>query len=173
MLKITMKIDGMMCGMCESHVNDAVRRAFPVKKVTSSHTKGETVILTETDISEEQLRTAMDPTGYRVLSVRKENYEKKGLHDWFVGTKLYKKNLESFVQKKGMTVRTKVGIILPVTLLMGFGFFMMWRKGLAIPCVILAIVWACHMVYFLFGVKTIRGTKPDGTEISGERRKTA
>ena len=67
------------------------------------------------------------------------------LHDWFVGTKLYKKNLESFVQKKGMTVRTKVGIILPVTLLMGFGFFMMWRKGLAIPCVILAIVWACHM----------------------------
>lgn len=79
MLKITMKIDGMMCGMCESHVNDAVRRAFPVKKVTSSHAKGETVILTETDISEEQLRTAMDPTGYRVLSVRKENYEKKGL----------------------------------------------------------------------------------------------
>ncbi len=79
MLKITMKIDGMMCGMCESHVNDAVRRAFPVKKVTSSHIKGETVILTDTDISEEQLRTAMEPTGYRVLSVRKENYEKKGL----------------------------------------------------------------------------------------------
>lgn len=43
----------MMCGMCESHVNDAVRKAFPVKKVTSSHGKGETVILTETDISEE------------------------------------------------------------------------------------------------------------------------
>ncbi len=83
------------------------------------------------------------------------------LHDWFVGTRLYKKNLESFVQKKGMTVRTKVGIILPVTLVMGFGFFMMWRKRLTIPCVILAIVWACHMVYFLFGVKTIRGTKPD------------
>ncbi len=79
MLKITMKIDGMMCGMCESHVNDAVRRAFPVKKVTSSHTKGETVILTETDISEEQLRTAMEPTGYRVLAVSKEKYEKKGL----------------------------------------------------------------------------------------------
>lgn len=79
MLKITLKIDGMMCGMCESHVNDAVHRAFPVKKVTSSHAKGETVILTETDISEEQLRTAIEPTGYRVLAVRKENYEKKGL----------------------------------------------------------------------------------------------
>lgn len=81
------------------------------------------------------------------------------LHDWFVGTKLYKKNLESFVQKKGMTVRTKVGIILPVTLVMGFGFFMMWRKELTAPCVLLAIVWACHMVYFLFGVKTIRQPK--------------
>ncbi len=62
------------------------------------------------------------------------------LHDWFVGTKLYKKNLESFVKKKGMTVRTKVGIIFPVTLLMGFGFFMMWRKALTVPCVILAVV---------------------------------
>ncbi len=95
------------------------------------------------------------------------------LHDWFVGTKLYKKNLESFVKKKSMTVRTKVGIILPVTLVMGFGFFMMWRKALTVPCVILTVVWACHMVYFLFGVKTIRGEGPDGTEISGERRKTA
>ena len=41
MIQITMKIDGMQCGMCESHVNDSIRRAFPVKKVTSSHTKGE------------------------------------------------------------------------------------------------------------------------------------
>ena len=79
MNKITVKIDGMMCGMCESHVNDAIRRAFPVKKVTSSHAKGETVILTETDISEEQLRTVMEPTGYRVVEVRTEEYEKKGL----------------------------------------------------------------------------------------------
>ncbi len=79
MLKIKMKIDGMMCGMCESHVNDAVRRACPVKKVTSSHSKGETVILTETDIPEERLRAAIEPTGYRVLAVSKAIYEKKGL----------------------------------------------------------------------------------------------
>jgi len=79
MMKITLKIDGMMCGMCESHVNDAVRRAFSVKKVTASHHKGEAVILTETDISEQQLRAAIEPTGYRVLAVSKENYEKKGL----------------------------------------------------------------------------------------------
>lgn len=37
MTKTTLKIDGMMCGMCESHVNDAIRNAFEVKKVTSSH----------------------------------------------------------------------------------------------------------------------------------------
>lgn len=79
MKKITVKVDGMMCGMCESHVNDAVRKAFSVKKVTSSHSRGETVILTESDISEEQLRAVMEPTGYQVLAVSKEPYEKKGL----------------------------------------------------------------------------------------------
>ncbi len=79
MLKITVKIDGMMCGMCESHVNDAVRRNFSVKKVTSSRSNGETVILTETDISEQQLCAAIEPIGYHVLAVTKEQYEKKGL----------------------------------------------------------------------------------------------
>jgi copper chaperone CopZ len=78
MNKITVKIDGMMCGMCESHINDAIRSAFSVKKVTSSHTKGETVILTEENLSEAQLRAAIDPTGYRVQSVKLEPYEKKG-----------------------------------------------------------------------------------------------
>lgn len=47
MKKITLKIDGMMCGMCESHVNDCIRRSFNVKKVKSSHIKNETVIITE------------------------------------------------------------------------------------------------------------------------------
>lgn len=45
MVKITVGIDGMACGMCEAHINEAVRNAFPVKKVTSSHTRKETVIL--------------------------------------------------------------------------------------------------------------------------------
>lgn len=79
MFQITLKVDGMMCGMCESHVNDAIRRAFPVKKVTSSHKKGETVILTEAEISEQKLREAIEATGYRVLTVSTEKYEKKGL----------------------------------------------------------------------------------------------
>ncbi|MDY2712429.1 MAG: heavy metal-associated domain-containing protein [Candidatus Faecivivens sp.] len=79
MKKITLKIDGMMCGMCESHINDAVRRAFPdVKKVTSSHTKGETVILTDGVVDEEKLSTAIEETGYRLLDVKEEPYQKEG-----------------------------------------------------------------------------------------------
>ena len=77
------------------------------------------------------------------------------LHDWFIGTQMYKKHLESFVQKKGMTVRTKATILTSVTALMAVGFVLMLRKGIIVPCVILAVVWVCHLGYFLFGVKTI------------------
>lgn len=52
MVKITVGIEGMACGMCETHINEAVRNAFRVKKVTSSHTKKQTVILAEKDIPE-------------------------------------------------------------------------------------------------------------------------
>ncbi|MCR5328521.1 MAG: YbaN family protein [Saccharofermentans sp.] len=81
----------------------------------------------------------------------------KRLEDWFKGTKLYKKHLESFVEKRGMLVSTKLSILITVTLLMGLGIFFMARKGIWIPCVVLAVVWVCHLVYFLFFVKTIRG----------------
>lgn len=79
MQKITVQVDGMMCGMCESHINDAIRRAFPVKKVTSSHSRGETVILTEADIDEDALRSAIGATGYKAGTISTQPYEKKGL----------------------------------------------------------------------------------------------
>jgi len=79
------------------------------------------------------------------------------LHSWFVNTGLYKKHLQSYVEKRGMLLKTKISIITTVTLLMGFGFFMMARKGIWVPCIILAAVWVCHIIYFVFGVKTIRG----------------
>lgn len=79
MYQTTLKIDGMMCSMCESHVNDAVRKALTVKKITSSHSKGETVILTETPVDEAAVRAAVEETGYRVLSFESKPYEKKGL----------------------------------------------------------------------------------------------
>ena len=73
-----MKVEGMMCAMCESHINEAVRRAVPVKKVSSSHGKGETVVLMEGPVDEAALRDAIDRTGYRVLSLKREPYETKG-----------------------------------------------------------------------------------------------
>ena len=79
MVKITMGIEGMACGMCEAHINEAVRNAFQVKKVTSSHTKKQTVILAETDIPEQELKNVVAKAGYDAVSVRSEPYEKKGL----------------------------------------------------------------------------------------------
>lgn len=79
MTKTTVHIDGMMCAMCESHVNDAVRRALPVKKVTSSYRTGETVLLTQQPPDQAALTAAIEATGYRVLSITQEPYEKHGL----------------------------------------------------------------------------------------------
>lgn len=78
------------------------------------------------------------------------------LHTWFINTKLYKNNLESYVQGRGMTWATKIRIMTTVTLLMSFGFFMMFRKEIYVPCIILGCVWLFHMVYFIFGVKTLK-----------------
>ena len=79
MWKYTIQVDGMMCGMCESHVNDAVRKAFPVKKVTSSRSKKETVVITEAELDQEALRAAISATGYDVGEIWKESWQKKGL----------------------------------------------------------------------------------------------
>ncbi len=83
------------------------------------------------------------------------------LHNWFINTKLYKKNLESFVERKAMTLKTKLSILISVTLVMGFGFFMMALKGIWIPCIILAVVWLCHIGYFMFRVKTEKTTEEE------------
>lgn len=77
------------------------------------------------------------------------------LHTWFVNTKLYKKNLESYVQGKGMTQATKLRIMATVTVLMAVGFTVMMLKAVYVPCIILACVWVFHIVYFTFGVKTL------------------
>lgn len=76
------------------------------------------------------------------------------LHSWFTGTKLYKNNLESYVKGKGMTRRTKVKIMATVTALMSVGFIMMHQA--AAGRIVLACVWVLHILYFVFGVKTIK-----------------
>lgn len=78
MLKYTLQVEGMQCGMCEAHVNDTVRKAFPVKKVTSSHGKGQTVILSELPLDEQALLKVINATGYTVQGISREPYEKKG-----------------------------------------------------------------------------------------------
>ena len=81
MIKTTLKIDGMMCSMCEAHICDVIRKAVPgAKKVSASHTKGEAVFLTEDAFDENSLQDAVAATGYTCLSVDSAPYEKKG---WF------------------------------------------------------------------------------------------
>ena len=77
------------------------------------------------------------------------------LDRWFKGTRLYKENLEDFVAGKGMTMKTKVRILVTVTLLMSVGMIVMGLKGIVVGCIALTCVWAFHLVYFLFGVRTI------------------
>jgi copper chaperone CopZ len=79
MIKYTLKIDGMMCSMCEAHINDCVRNNFRVKKVSASHSKGEAVILTENEIDEAELKEAINKTGYELKSIQKSEETKKGL----------------------------------------------------------------------------------------------
>lgn len=78
MVETKIKIDGMMCGMCESHMNDAIRQAFPVKKVASSHSKGEAVVLSESALDEEAVRRVIEQTGYEFKGMTAQPYEKRG-----------------------------------------------------------------------------------------------
>ena len=75
------------------------------------------------------------------------------MHNWFTGTRLYKNNLESYVKGRGMTRKTKIKIMVTVTLLMTAGFIMM--NQVPVGRVVLACVWLFHILYFLLGVKTI------------------
>lgn len=76
------------------------------------------------------------------------------LNNWFKGTKLYKNNLESFVKGEGMLWAAKIRIMILITALMAFGFFMMFRKELFVPCIILGCVWVFHIVLFSVIIKT-------------------
>ena len=79
MVQYTVAVEGMACSMCEAHINEAVRKAFPVKKVTSSHTKGQTVILSEKKLDEGALRQVISATGYQVGPIQAAPYDKRGL----------------------------------------------------------------------------------------------
>ncbi len=75
------------------------------------------------------------------------------LHTWFIGTKLYRENLESFVAGKGMTWRMKRRIMTVVTLTMLIGFILM--QNVPVGRIVLTCVWIFHVLYFCFGIKNL------------------
>ena len=79
MVKTTVEVTGMACGMCEAHVNDAIRDAFTIKKVSSSHTKNETEIISEEELDAEKIKSVITEQGYEVGAIMSEPYQKKGL----------------------------------------------------------------------------------------------
>lgn len=78
----------------------------------------------------------------------------KRLNNWFRGTTLYKENLESYVEGKGMTRKTKIKIMVIVTIMMAIGFAMM--GSVPMGRMVLFGVWIFHVLYFCFGIKTLR-----------------
>lgn len=83
MIRTTMKINGMMCGMCEAHICDTIRNAVPsAKKVTASRSKKEASFLTEEAVNNDSLKAAIDATGYTCLDIESAPCEKKGLFGW-------------------------------------------------------------------------------------------
>ena len=81
MIKTVIEVEGMYCGMCESHINDIIRNNFPnVDKVTSSRKKGETTFISEEEVDQEKLKGAIQSLGYQVNGIHTEPYEKK---KWF------------------------------------------------------------------------------------------
>ena len=79
MVKTLLKIDGMMCGMCEAHMNDLIRKNFKVKKVTSSAKDGETVIISDAELDIPWAKKQIKDIGYEMVDYTSEPYEKKGL----------------------------------------------------------------------------------------------
>lgn len=76
------------------------------------------------------------------------------LNNWFINTKLYKENLETYIRGEGMTRKTKIRIMVTVTILMSIGFVMMHQVPMG--RIVLTCVWVFHIVYFMFGVKTLK-----------------
>lgn len=75
------------------------------------------------------------------------------LHDWFTGTELYKKNLDSFVRQRAMTMKTKLRVVSMVSVVMGAGFLFM--KDVPAGRICLTVVWLFHLFYFFLGIQTI------------------
>ena len=63
-----------------------------------------------------------------------------------------------------MTIKAKITVLISVSLLMGLGFVMM--SHVLVGRIILTVIWICHIIYFIFGVKTIKQTDKEDTKQS-------
>ncbi|MCR4717629.1 MAG: cation transporter [Lachnospiraceae bacterium] len=79
MIETTVSIEGMMCNMCETHVNETFRKKFDIKKVSADHKKKQAVIISEAELNEDEVKAAIDELGYDYLGISSKEYEKKGL----------------------------------------------------------------------------------------------
>ena len=107
MIQTTVKVSGMACSMCEAHINDAIRAAFSVEKVSSSHSKGETVILSQEPLDENTLRAAIDATGYMAGEISTAVYEKKGFFHF--GKKKHYDHSDAAIAAIGLTYIFYIG----------------------------------------------------------------
>lgn len=77
MIQFRIQITGMACGMCEAHINDALRKAFPLKKVTSSYRRKEAILLTEHELADADIKAVIEDSGYALTQIERQSYEKK------------------------------------------------------------------------------------------------
>ncbi|WP_291650809.1 YbaN family protein [Clostridium sp.] len=73
-------------------------------------------------------------------------------NDWFMGTKLYKKHLESFVKEKAMTLKEKICILAFADFMLAFPLILidsLFMKG------VIVVLILCKFYYFIFRIKTI------------------
>ena len=80
MFKTTLKIEGMMCGMCEAHISDVIRKTVPgAKKVSAARRRNEATFISDAPVDAGKLMEAINATGYTCSDVKSSPYEKKGL----------------------------------------------------------------------------------------------
>lgn len=82
MIKTTIGVEGMMCGHCEARVNEALKKAFAVGKVTSDHGKKQTEVLSDAELDESKVRAVIEAEGFKVTDFSSEPYQKKGFFSW-------------------------------------------------------------------------------------------
>ena len=72
MVKVTVNVEGMMCGHCEAHVNEAIKKAFGAEDVVSSHESNTTVFTVPEKVDEDKVRQTIKDAGYEVTGITQE-----------------------------------------------------------------------------------------------------